>query len=150
MWRLLFFSFTLAAAEPADTIVKLLTEQSEAWNRGDIPAFMRTYENSPDTAYVGAAGVTKGYQQVLVRYQKKYSSRQQMGTLRFTDLTVRPLTADVATVTGRFQLPRQRGRRRRQRLVHAHPAQDRGRVEDCSRSHQLMPVPCHRLAFSQV
>lgn len=106
MWRLLLFSFTLAAAEPADTIARLLTDQSEAWNRGDIPAFMRTYENSPDTAYVGAAGVTKGYQQVLARYRKKYSTPQQMGTLRFTDLTVRPLTAGVATVTGRFQLTR--------------------------------------------
>ena len=106
MWRLLLFSFTLSAAEPADTIVRLLTEQSEAWNRGDIPAFMRTYEDSPETTYAGASGITKGYQQVLARYQKKYSTREQMGILRFTDLNVRTLTSGVATVTGRFQLTR--------------------------------------------
>ena len=106
MWTLLLLSLSLGAAEPEDTIRKLLLEQSEAWNRGDIPAFMKTYENSADTAYVGAAGVTKGYQQVLERYRLKYTNRAQMGTLQFTDLHVRPLTADVATVTGRFQLTR--------------------------------------------
>lgn len=106
MWTLLLLSLSLGAAEPEDTIRKLLLEQSEAWNRGDIPAFMKTYENSADTAYVGAAGVTKGYQQVLERYRLKYTNRAQMGALQFTDLHVRPLTAEVATVTGRFQLTR--------------------------------------------
>ena len=72
----------------------------------DIPAFMRTYEDSPETTYAGASGITKGYQQVLARYQKKYSTREQMGILRFTDLNVRTLTSDVATVTGRFHLTR--------------------------------------------
>lgn len=106
MWRLLLVSITLAAAEPDDTIRKLLTAQTEAWNRGDIPAFMQTYENSPDTAYVGSSGVTKGYAQVLARYQHKYTTRQQMGTLRFTDLVVRQLSPGVATTTGRFHLTR--------------------------------------------
>ena len=106
MWRLLLVSLTLAAAEPDDTIRKLLTAQTEAWNRGDIPAFMQTYENSPDTAYVGSAGVTKGYAQVLARYKQKYTTRQQMGALRFTDLAVRQLSPDVATTTGRFHLTR--------------------------------------------
>ncbi|MBL8175300.1 MAG: SgcJ/EcaC family oxidoreductase [Bryobacterales bacterium] len=106
MWTLLLLSLRLMAAEPEETIRRLLTEQSEAWNRGDIPAFMKTYENSAETAYVGSGGVTKGYQQVLERYRKKYAGKAQMGTLRFTDLQVRALTADVATVTGRFQLTR--------------------------------------------
>lgn len=106
MWRLLLVSVTLAAAEPDDTIRKLLIAQTEAWNRGDIPTFMQAYENSPDTAYVGSAGVTKGYAQVLARYKQKYTTRQQMGTLRFTELVVRQLSADVATTTGRFQLTR--------------------------------------------
>ena len=98
---------TLAAVEPEDTILKLLATQSEAWNRGDIPAFMETYDNSPQTVYAGATGITKGYAEVLARYREKYSSREQMGTLQFSSLEVRMLTADVATVTGRFSLTRE-------------------------------------------
>ena len=45
---------------------------------------------------------------MLSRYQKKYATRQQMGTLRFSDLDVRTLTTDIATVTGRFQLNREK------------------------------------------
>ncbi len=106
MWRLLLFCVTLAAAEPHDTIRHLLSQQAGAWNRGDIPGFMQTYSDSPDTAYVGASGVTKGYAQVLARYRRKYANRGQMGTLRFSDLDIRTLTAEVATVTGRFHLTR--------------------------------------------
>ena len=106
MWTLLLLSARLMAAEPEETIRGLLMEQTAAWNRGDIPGFMKTYEDSAETAYVGAAGVTKGFQQVLERYKKKYASKAQMGTLRFSELQVRVLAGDVAAVTGRFQLIR--------------------------------------------
>lgn len=106
MWSALFICLSLMAAEPAETIRNILIEQSDAWNRGDIPAFMRAYENSPDTTYAGAAGVTKGYAKVLARYQQKYSTRELMGTLRFSSLDIRMLSADYATVTGQFHLTR--------------------------------------------
>src|SRR6202035_3119938 len=44
-----------------------IQSQSDAWNRGDIPAFMETYENSPDTTFIGAT-VRKGYDTILQRY----------------------------------------------------------------------------------
>ena len=58
----LFTALTLfaAGADPAAEIKALLEEQSGAWNRGDIPAFMKAYENSAATTYAGASGVTKG------------------------------------------------------------------------------------------
>jgi ketosteroid isomerase-like protein len=84
--------------------------QAEAWNRGDIPAFMESYERSPDTTFIGTH-IGKGYERILERYQKNYSTREQMGTLTFHDVEVRMLPsscgkAEFAVVTGRFHLER--------------------------------------------
>jgi uncharacterized protein (TIGR02246 family) len=92
------------------TIRAVLTAQVEAWNRGDVPAFMQTYEHSPETTFIGA-NIGKGYEKILERYQKAYSSKEQMGTLTFNDLEVRMLPgscgkAEFAVVTGRFHLER--------------------------------------------
>jgi uncharacterized protein (TIGR02246 family) len=84
--------------------------QVTAWNRGDIPAFMKTYEQSPETTFIGAT-IGKGYERILERYQKNYSNPEQMGKLTFNDLEVRMLPglcgkAEYAVVTGRFHLER--------------------------------------------
>jgi ketosteroid isomerase-like protein len=87
-----------------------LNAQVAAWNRSDIPAFMETYENSPDTTFIGKT-VAKGFAPILERYKKSYSTRAQMGTLTFKDLEVRLLpsssgTTEYAVVTGKFHLDR--------------------------------------------
>jgi len=87
-----------------------ITAQVEAWNRADIPAFMQAYDHSPDTTFIGAT-IGKGYEKILERYQRNYSTREQMGTLTFSDLEVRMLPgscgkAEFAVVTGRFHLER--------------------------------------------
>ncbi len=55
--------------------------------------------------------IGKGYERILERYQKNYTTREQMGTLTFSDLEVRMLPgscgkAEFAVVTGRFHLER--------------------------------------------
>ena len=97
--------FTLMAASPESDVRKVLDDQTQAWNRGDIPAFMSGYENSPNTTFIGAK-VAKGYAAVLERYKQTYSSKEKMGTLRFSDLEVQMLGADYADVIGRFHLDR--------------------------------------------
>jgi len=92
------------------TIRAAITAQVEAWNRADIPAFMQAYEHSPETTFIGA-NIGKGYERILERYQKNYTTREQMGTLTFNDLEVRMLPgscgkAEFAVVTGRFHLER--------------------------------------------
>jgi ketosteroid isomerase-like protein len=87
-----------------------LAAQTAAWNRADIPAFMQTYENSPDTTFIGAK-LRKGYGPILERYTKSYSTPAQMGTLTFSDLEVRLLpgscgSVEFAVVTGSFHLER--------------------------------------------
>jgi len=87
-----------------------IVEQCSAWNRGDLGAFMQSYEDSPETTFIGAQ-VRKGYEPILERYRTAYANREQMGTLTFSNLEVRPLAAasgeiEYAIVTGNFHLER--------------------------------------------
>jgi uncharacterized protein (TIGR02246 family) len=88
-----------------DAIRQVLAQQQEAWNRGDIPAFMQGYEDSPSTTFVGAA-VTRGYQPVLKNYEKRYPTRDAMGALTFSELEIHSMGAEYASVLGRFSLKR--------------------------------------------
>ncbi len=87
-----------------------LEAQTAAWNRGDIPAFMQTYEDSTETTFIGLT-VRKGYQPILERYKQAYTTQEQMGNLTFNDISVRVLpsgcgAAEIALVTGKFHLNR--------------------------------------------
>jgi len=101
------------AGETGDkaAIRAVIDEQVAAWNRGDITAFMTSYEDSPETTFVGTTSVNKGFQPILERYKKGYANKVEMGTLSFKELDIRllPTAAGVteyAVVTGRFHLER--------------------------------------------
>ena len=99
-------------AKSEEAAIKTVLEaQVAAWNRADITAFMASYEDSPETTFVGTTSVNKGFQPILERYKKGYTNKEQMGTLTFKDLDIRllPTAAGVteyAVVTGRFHLER--------------------------------------------
>lgn len=89
----------------------LMEAQVAAWNKGDVTDFMKSYEDSPETTFVGAASVNKGFQPILSRYKANYSTREQMGTLTFKDMDIRLLPSssgavEYAVVTGKFHLER--------------------------------------------
>lgn len=102
--------FAASAQSDEAQVRAAIRAQTEAWNRGDIPAFMQAYENSPETTFIGIT-LRKGYQPILQRYQQSYTSREQMGTLTFSDIDVRLLStgcgkSEIALVTGKFHLAR--------------------------------------------
>jgi uncharacterized protein (TIGR02246 family) len=84
----------------------VLDAQREAWNRGDVAGYMDGYARSADTVFVAGDTVTRGWQTVLERYQKRYDSREKMGTLTFSDLEITLLGGDAALVLGRWHLQR--------------------------------------------
>jgi len=94
-----------------DTAIRAAMDaQVAAWNRADIPAFMQTYENSPDTTFIGAT-LRKGFGPILERYKANYTTREQMGALTFDHLDIRLLPSscgkvEFAVVTGTFHLER--------------------------------------------
>ena len=84
----------------------VLDRQRDAWNRGDIEAYMDGYERSPETVFVWGDQVMRGWQSVLERYKKSYNSREKMGTLTFSDLEITPFGKNAALVLGRWRLQR--------------------------------------------
>jgi uncharacterized protein (TIGR02246 family) len=103
LWVLLGSQGLVHGQSPEAAVRAVLDEQLRAWNEGDLPAFVRTY--SAETLFVGKE-VTRGNAGVLERYQRNYPTRERMGTLKFTDLEVRMLGQDFASVLGRFHLER--------------------------------------------
>jgi ketosteroid isomerase-like protein len=103
-------STSLSAQSPNANVVSeiraVLNAQQEAWNRGDIDAFMNGYWRSEETVFVSGDEVTRGWQKVLDRYKKKYSDRAKMGTLAFSDLEITPLSTDSAVALGSWRLKR--------------------------------------------
>src|ERR1700743_1396157 len=102
-----------AAAEAAvseSNIREAMTAQTDAWNRADGDGLMQSYEDSPDTTFIGMSW-RKGYRPILERYKQSYTTSEQMGKLSFTDLDIRLLPgacgkAELALVTGKFHLER--------------------------------------------
>jgi ketosteroid isomerase-like protein len=86
----------------------VLDTQVDAWNRGDVDTFMAGYWKSDQLEFVGASGVTRGYDSVLDRYKKGYPDKTAMGKLSFADLEIHVECANSAYVVGKFQLVREK------------------------------------------
>ena len=98
------------AAHQADVtaIRAVLDAQQQAWNRGDIDAFLTGYWHSPDLTFSGSNGISRGWDAVLARYKKNYPNRSAMGTLDFSNLEFRFLGPDAALVLGHWHLKREK------------------------------------------
>jgi uncharacterized protein (TIGR02246 family) len=88
-----------------------IKSQSDSWNRADIPGFMQTYEDSPETTFMGSASLRKGVQPIRQRYELTYKNPAQMGKLTFSEIEVTLLhpscgKAEFAVVTGKYHLDR--------------------------------------------
>lgn len=92
-------------------IERVLNEQSLAWNRGDLDAFMTAYLKSPETSYISSCGTGSvevwGYEALRQRYQKKYgASHESMGTLTMSNEKVYDLGRGHALCIGNFKVER--------------------------------------------
>jgi beta-aspartyl-peptidase (threonine type) len=96
----------IAASVEPDPIRAVIDAQEAAWNRGDIDGFMEGYARSPQTTFVADDEVTCGWQTVRDRYARKYNSREKMGRLTFSGLTITPLCENAAIVLGSWTLQR--------------------------------------------
>lgn len=108
--NILMAALVCAASEQppnsAAEIQSVLTTQQDAWNRGDIDAFMNGYARSASTVFVSEDEVGRGWETVRDRYRVKYSDRAKMGTLSFSEIEVTMLSSDAAVVLGRWKLKR--------------------------------------------
>jgi len=94
------------SSNSAAEIQSVLSAQQDAWNRGDIDAFMNGYARSASTVFISEDEVRRGWETVRDRYRVKYSDRAKMGALSFSDVDVTMLSPDAAAVLGRWRLKR--------------------------------------------
>ena len=87
-------------------IRSLIQMQQSAWNAGDLEKFMQPYWNSPKLTFSSGGQTTRGWQATLDRYRKKYSSKDLMGQLEFSNLEIDLLSDQSALVLGQWKLVR--------------------------------------------
>ncbi len=103
---LLCSASTFAQTTDEVSIRKLLSEQTESWNRGDLEGFMKTYWKSDSLMFIGKSGVTYGWNNTLNNYKKGYPDTTAMGKLSFDIISVKPLSEKYYQVVGKWHLKR--------------------------------------------
>jgi uncharacterized protein (TIGR02246 family) len=87
----------------ADEIVAMLQASAQAWNRGDLDAFLADYDEN--ATFVGAAGMIHGRDEIRRRYVQGYwSEGTAPDRLAFQDIDVRVTGPRSATAVGRYIL----------------------------------------------
>jgi len=87
-------------------LTAVLRAQQEAWNDGDLDAFVeRGYWRSEGLTFFSGGTVTRGYASLVERYHRRYQSDgAAMGKLTFSDLEPLPLSPESAALRGRWRL----------------------------------------------
>ena len=97
--------------DPAAEVRAVWNAQVEAWNRGDLEAFMTGYWNSPDLVFFSNKTETRGWQQTLDRYRMTYKAEgRQMGTLDFPQLEFKVLSPEAVLARGQWRLKMPNGK----------------------------------------
>ena len=89
-----------------DEIRAMMRKSEAAWNRGDLAAFAADYEDSAETTFIGRDITHGGVQAILDRYRRSYPTPEAMGTLTYSEISVRPLAKGYALANGRYALKR--------------------------------------------
>jgi uncharacterized protein (TIGR02246 family) len=112
MKSLLLISITLLSVsafgqtKDETEVRNVLARQNQAWNRGDIDAFMIGYWENDSLMFIGKSGVTYGYKNTLSNYKKNYPDTTVMGKLTFTLIQLKQLSPEYFHVTGKYYLTR--------------------------------------------
>lgn len=95
---------TARDAAIAKAIADVLATQREAWNRGDIDAFMDAYVREDALVFTSGGKVRRGWDETISRYRARYVDAAAMGKLTFDGLETTVLSDDAALVLGRWRL----------------------------------------------
>ena len=87
-------------------IIRLLMNQKNSWNDGNLEQYMLGYWKSDSLSFIGKKGITRGWQATLDTYKKSYPDKAAMGVLQFDILKVDMLSPTSAYVVGKWDLTR--------------------------------------------
>ena len=103
---LLLLPFFVSAQNPKDTILKIMMDQQECWNKGDLDCFMVGYWETDSLMFIGKEKVHYGFDNTLKRYQNSYPNQESMGQLKFEFVSMQPLSETSFYVVGKYHLTR--------------------------------------------
>ena len=103
---LLLFAVLCSRAQDKQAILKVLENQRQAWNKGDIEGFMQYYWKSDSLMFVGKTGPKYGWQTTLNNYKKNYPDKAAMGYLDFKVVKLNLLDKTNAFMLGAWHLKR--------------------------------------------
>jgi hypothetical protein len=86
-------------------VIKILTRQEDAWNKGDLNSFLSGYKESPDLLFVGHQ-ISHGYDQMVADYKHNYPNHDSMGTLSYSEIEPHMLDEKFAVLAGHYKLER--------------------------------------------
>jgi len=86
-----------------DTLNSIIKRQQTAWNNHDIEGFMAHYWQSEDMTFQSGDQRLYGWETLLNRYKTNYTG-EKMGTLTFSDIKIKILSADSAYAIGRWMV----------------------------------------------
>ena len=109
MMLVLVSSQMMAQSKAEQEIISVLHTQDEAWNNGNIEAFMQTYWKHDSLMFIGKSGVTYGWLNTLNNYKKGYPDTMAMGKLHFDLIQIKKLSRTYYHVVGKWHLTRSIG-----------------------------------------
>lgn len=109
-------SYLLSQTASVDTsnirsmILSVIDQQVNGWNDGSVEEFMQGYARLDSLRFASGGSVTYGWNAMLERYKRRYSSKEMMGTLVFSDISISVISNDAALAFGTWTLQRQKDR----------------------------------------
>ena len=88
-------------------VESVIRAQEDAWNRGNIDAFVDHYWKSDALTFSSGGKTTRGWTETLNRYRQRYPTPEKMGRVRFSGLETTPLGDSAALVLGQWNLDRE-------------------------------------------
>jgi ketosteroid isomerase-like protein len=91
-----------------EKIISVVMAQKDAWNNGDMEAYMDGYWKSDSLKFIGKNGIQFGWKNTLENYKKGYPDKAAMGKLEFTIVQVDLLSSSSAFMIGKWKLTREK------------------------------------------
>ncbi|MEN3323263.1 nuclear transport factor 2 family protein [Mariniflexile soesokkakense] len=92
-----------------DAIQAVLKAQRIAWSKHNIEEFMEGYWKSDSLKFYGANGITYGWENTLIRYEKSYPTEAHTGKLSYKINDITKISDGAYFVLGEYHLKRDVG-----------------------------------------
>jgi ketosteroid isomerase-like protein len=91
-------------AEATAAAEVFMSASADAWNRGDLEAFVDDYARDSTTTFVAGGRVQYGWEWINDNYSGWWDLGSERDSLRFEDVAARSLGSDYLLTTARFVL----------------------------------------------